>query len=109
MTQDNEPQHVDHALFEQMAGMGVSLPMTGHQLGGLCFVLELIEESHAAILASPTVELKDRERVENLQDVVKALLVTIRQTMTYLSLAATATLAAAQDKAQNAPSTPSSQ
>lgn len=105
MTQDNEPQKVDGALFEEMARLSVSLPMSGHELGALCFVLETAIESGNVTLAKDLAP-HHRETTENLQRAVLSLKARVDTALTYLSIAATANLAAVQDNVATAPSTP---
>lgn len=105
MTKDDQPQTVSPELFKCMSNMPVHLSMNGHQLGGLCFVLETAEASGQEVLAGTKATPDQRKQVETLQQIITDLLAGVRQDLTYLSIAATAQLAAEQDNAQNAPST----
>lgn len=108
MTQDNQPLQVNAELFATMAKLQCSVPFTGHQLGALSWTLDAACETHAHILAGE-LSVPEREKLNKLHTVISEVKAVVDQTMAYLSLAATAQLAAQQDNQQNAPTTPNPQ
>lgn len=109
MTKDDQPQQVGTALFEAMARLSCSMPLTGHELGALAYVLRAAVDSGHQIMQTPDIVAQmtpaQHEVQTNINTVVEGLQARVDQMITYLSIAASANLAAAQDNAATAPTT----
>lgn len=112
MTNDNQPQEVSAELFEAMARLQISLPMTGYELSALLFVLEaaIAGDTHMLAMAGTP---EEREITESLHKANLSLKERADQAMVYLSIVAKVGVAAADviiksdtvDRASNAPTT----
>ena len=101
---DHKPMEVSKDLFDTMAEMRCTMHLSGHELGALAFVLDAAVETGVKTLAM-TMTPEQRETTDNLYRAITAMKASVDQAITYLAVAASASMAAAQDAKQNAPTT----
>ena len=109
MTNDDKPMEVSPELFEAMAKLHCSLPLTGHEMGALSFTLDVAKETGEEILSRTDLTPEVRERTQALHDALMAIKGRVYTLITYLGIAASANLVSAQDNAATAPSTTTAQ